>query len=84
MNCNSSKGKCFDQFTKKKLPISAKIMKNLIFIDFSAMYPESCFTIPCPNGLECIAEFDSFECKCPTNKEGTTCLESKSIFSDLI
>ena len=39
MNCNSSKGKCFDEFTKKKLLILAKIKKNWIFIYFSAMHP---------------------------------------------
>ena len=34
MNCNSSKGKCLNEFTRKKKPILAKTVKNLIFMDF--------------------------------------------------
>ena len=42
MNCNSSKGKCLDEFTRKKVSILAKTVKNLIFMDFCVVHPYSC------------------------------------------
>ena len=38
MNCNSSKGKCLDEFTRKKVSILAKTVKNLIFMDFCTIH----------------------------------------------